>query len=129
MKNNIYKNATFIVLSIIIAAYLLNFISYFNLFIDEFSETEVILFFYIIVFMLLLSNLAFIAFINGLNLSKKYYIYIAWIYLVLFTNIFRKNQLHYTITNIRLMEICAISLVVSILGFFQEKIRIKKFKN
>ncbi|WP_425538094.1 hypothetical protein [Microaceticoccus formicicus] len=118
---NVYKNAVFITISIIIMAYLLNMINFFLYSFESMSEHHIAIFYYAIVFVLLLTVLIFMIFINTFKLNNKYYIYLAWLYLVMFVNILSRRNPAFNTIDIKLMIICVINIVVLVVGYFKEK--------
>ena len=118
---NVYKNAVFITISIIIMAYLLNMINFFLYSFESMSEHHIAIFYYAIVFVLLLTVLTFMIFINTFKLNNKYYIYLAWLYLVMFVNILSRRNPAFNTIDIKLMIICVINIVVLVVGYFKEK--------
>lgn len=121
MKNKVYKNAIFITLSLIMMAYVLNMINFYLYSFENMSEFHVAIFYYVIVFVLLLSILTFIIFINSFKLSNKYYLYFTWLYLVMFVNILRKRSPIFNTIDVKLMTICVINVIVLLFGYFQKR--------
>lgn len=117
-KETIFKNIIFLLFFIIVNAYLYNMLEYFLVFFGDMPETLKALFYYNIIIKLLTSTFTTLISINVFKLNINYTLLLAWICgtysLLIVSNI---NSV-YERLELRILTVCIINLLSSILMYF-----------
>ena len=126
-KETFFKNIVFLLFFIVIFAYIHNMLRYFLYIYEDMPEMVKPVFFYTLVFALLISALAILNSIIVFKVSINYTLLSAWIYGTFSLTIVSQPSSPYREIQFRILTICIINLLASVLLYFS--LRNKRAKN
>jgi hypothetical protein len=117
-KETIFKNIIFLLFFIIVNAYLNNMLKYFLVYFEELSEMLKAVFYYNIILTLLISTFTILISITVFKVSINYTLLLAWLNATYSIRIVYNINSAYEGLELRILTVCIINLLSSVLMYF-----------